>query len=185
MSTGRFLARSLFPLPLAYRPISRHFTSATTAPSHQSRPLPVASSTRTPTLVALGVAGVGLWVGVIALATNYQRQSSSVVHGTLFTVRYDPRVRELLGDGVDYADSWPWIAGSVNHLQGKINIKFTVKGNKGKEIVCCAPYCIKKVNNPSLTDYVNITTISLQANAPRSTLRRAAVARSGRPLTSL
>ncbi|KAI8975391.1 cytochrome oxidase complex assembly protein 1-domain-containing protein [Mycotypha africana] len=79
-------------------------------------------------------AGVGavVWAVGLGAAMNHQRLSSSVVHGTLFMVRYDPRVIELLGDHVDYARSWPWISGSVNHLKGKIDIGFDVKGSSGE-----------------------------------------------------
>lgn len=51
-----------------------------------------------------------------------------------FTVRYDPRVRELLRDNMGYADSWAWIDGSVNHLKGQVNIKFDIKGSNGKKV---------------------------------------------------
>lgn len=80
--------------------------------------------------------GVGavVWVVGLGAALNHQRLSSSVVHGTLFMVRYDPRVIALLGDHVDYASSWPWISGTVNHLKGKINIGFEVKGASGMSI---------------------------------------------------
>lgn len=77
--------------------------------------------------------GVGavFWAVGLGAALNHQRLSSSVVHGTLFMVRYDPRVIALVGDRVDYADSWPWISGTVNHLKGKIDIAFDVKGSTG------------------------------------------------------
>jgi cytochrome c oxidase assembly factor 1 len=82
----------------------------------------------------LGGAAVGAVVWIVGLggALNHQRLSSSVVHGTLFTVRYDSRVISLIGDRIDYADSWPWISGTVNHLKGKIDIGFDVKGSTGK-----------------------------------------------------
>ncbi|CAO3660443.1 unnamed protein product [Rhizopus microsporus] len=56
-------------------------------------------------------AGVGavVWAVGLGAALNHQRLSSSVVHGTLFTVKYDPRVIALVGDRVNYADKWPWI----------------------------------------------------------------------------
>ncbi|CAO3617999.1 unnamed protein product [Mucor hiemalis] len=49
--------------------------------------------------------GVGavFWAVGLGAALNHQRLSSSVVHGTLFMVRYDPRVIALVGDCVDYA----------------------------------------------------------------------------------
>ncbi|KAI9468108.1 MAG: cytochrome oxidase complex assembly protein 1-domain-containing protein [Benjaminiella poitrasii] len=83
-------------------------------------------------------AGVGalVWFVGLGAALNHQRLSSSVVHGTLFMVRYDPRVIALVGDKVDYADYWPWISGSVNHLKGKIDIKFSIRGSKGKQNKC-------------------------------------------------
>ncbi|KAI9243514.1 cytochrome oxidase complex assembly protein 1-domain-containing protein [Sporodiniella umbellata] len=79
-------------------------------------------------------AGVGavVWAVGLGAALNHQRLSSSVVQGTLFTVRYDPRVIELVGDKVNYADEWPWISGSVNHLKGQIDISFDVKGARGE-----------------------------------------------------
>lgn len=98
----------------------------------ERRSLPKAAPRRTPLLVGAGIVGVSLWIGGLSYAMNYQRQSSSVVHGTLFTVRYDPRVRALLGENVGYADSWAWIDGSVNHLKGQVNIKFDIKGDNGK-----------------------------------------------------
>ncbi|CAO3673534.1 unnamed protein product [Rhizopus stolonifer] len=79
-------------------------------------------------------AGVGVgaivWAVGLGAALNHQRLSSSVVQGTLFTVRYDPRVIALIGDKVNYADERPWISGSVNHLKGQINIAFDVKGTQ-------------------------------------------------------
>ncbi|CAO3693839.1 unnamed protein product [Umbelopsis ramanniana] len=99
----------------------------------ERRSLPKAAPRRTPLLVGAGIVGVSLWIGGLSYAMNYQRQSSSVVHGTLFTVRYDPRVRALLGENVGYADSWAWIDGSVNHLKGQVNIKFDIKGDNGQK----------------------------------------------------
>ncbi|KAI8575427.1 hypothetical protein K450DRAFT_261973 [Umbelopsis ramanniana AG] len=98
----------------------------------ERRSLPKEAPRRTPLLVGAGIVGVSLWIGGLSYAMNYQRQSSSVVHGTLFTVRYDPRVRALLGENVGYADSWAWIDGSVNHLKGQVNIKFNIKGDNGQ-----------------------------------------------------
>jgi hypothetical protein len=98
----------------------------------ERRSLPKESPRRTPLLVGAGIVGVSLWIGGLSYAMNYQRQSSSVVHGTLFTVRYDPRVRALLGENIGYADSRAWIDGSVNHLKGQVNIKFDIKGDNGR-----------------------------------------------------
>ncbi|KAI8089379.1 cytochrome oxidase complex assembly protein 1-domain-containing protein [Halteromyces radiatus] len=98
-----------------------------------SRDLPPApTKSRRPWYIGGAILGTVVWVVGLSSALNYQRLSSSVVSGTLFMVRYDPRVIELVGDKVDYADSWPWISGTVNHLKGKVNIAFDVTGSKGE-----------------------------------------------------
>ncbi|OZJ02157.1 hypothetical protein BZG36_04630 [Bifiguratus adelaidae] len=104
--------------------LTAHVTITTSA-----RRLP--SIEKRPPYLLYGVIGVSLWAGVIAGTTNYQRLNSSVVDGTLFTVRYNDHVQELLGAHVDYADKWPWISGTVNNLKGKVDIRFWVKGDRG------------------------------------------------------
>ncbi|KAI8344230.1 cytochrome oxidase complex assembly protein 1-domain-containing protein [Chlamydoabsidia padenii] len=97
------------------------------------RELPSApTKSRRPWYIGGALVGTLVWVVGLSSALNYQRLSSSVVSGTLFMVRYDPRVIDLVGDKVDYADSWPWISGTVNHLKGKVNIAFDVTGSKGE-----------------------------------------------------
>ena len=108
---------------------SKQFMSTITR--RERRALPNVAPRRTPLLVGAGVVGVSLWIGGLSYAMNYQRQSSSVVHGTMFTVRYDHRVGYLLGENIGYADSWAWIDGTVNHLKGQVNIKFDIKGDNG------------------------------------------------------
>lgn len=109
----------------------QHYSTATTRVV--DRKLPDAPSTKSRKKLYIGgaVAGGALWIGGLATALNYQRLSSSVVTGTLFMVRYDPRVTQLLGDKIDYADKWPWITGTVNHLKGKVAIAFDVAGENG------------------------------------------------------
>lgn len=61
---------------------------------------------------------------------NYQKASSSVVNSTLYALRTNPKARELLGDEIYFASKMPWIWGEMNQLHGRINIHFTVKGNR-------------------------------------------------------
>jgi hypothetical protein len=124
--SSRFLVRSRPTLAVA--PLwRRHMTVVV----ERELPKPPPPSKKRWLWTGLGVGAV-VWAVGLGAALNHQRLSSSVVHGTLFMVRYDPRVIELVGDSVDYADSWPWISGSVNHLKGKIDIGFKVKGSTGK-----------------------------------------------------
>ncbi|KAI8060047.1 cytochrome oxidase complex assembly protein 1-domain-containing protein [Gongronella butleri] len=98
---------------------------------HRDLP-PAPTKSRRPWYIGGALVGTAVWVVGLSAALNYQRLSSSVVSGTLFMVRYDPRVIELVGDHVDYADSWPWISGTVNHLKGKVDIAFEIVGDKGE-----------------------------------------------------
>lgn len=124
---------------LLARPITRTLLSSTARRQFASKtvvverelPKPPPPSKKRWLWTGVGVGAV-VWVVGLGAALNHQRLSSSVVHGTLFMVRYDPRVIALIGDHVDYADSWPWISGTVNHLKGKIDIGFDVKGSTGK-----------------------------------------------------
>jgi cytochrome c oxidase assembly factor 1 len=61
---------------------------------------------------------------------NYQKSSSSVVSSTMYALRTSPKAREYLGDEIYFAHKMPWIWGEMNQLQGRIDIKFAVKGKK-------------------------------------------------------
>ncbi|KAH4412088.1 hypothetical protein HBI25_050030 [Parastagonospora nodorum] len=61
---------------------------------------------------------------------NYQKQESSVVTSTLYALRTNPGVRELLGDEIYFASKYPWIKGEINQVHGRIDIRFWVKGTK-------------------------------------------------------
>ncbi|KAF7730539.1 hypothetical protein EC973_001920 [Apophysomyces ossiformis] len=106
---------------------------STTSTRVIERELPVSTTSNRRWRLVGGIAvGSVLWGAVLAASMNYQKTSSSVVNGTLFTVRYDPRVMELLGDKIDYADRYPWISGTVNHLKGKVDVSFDVAGSTGE-----------------------------------------------------
>lgn len=63
---------------------------------------------------------------------NYQKQESSVVTSTLYALRTNPVVRDLLGDEIYFASKYPWIKGEINQVHGRIDIRFWVKGTKGQ-----------------------------------------------------
>ena len=53
------------------------------------------------------------------------------MNSTLYALRTNPKVRDVLGDEVYFASKIPWIAGEMNQMQGRIDISFWVKGTKG------------------------------------------------------
>ncbi|KYK61736.1 cytochrome oxidase complex assembly protein [Drechmeria coniospora] len=75
-----------------------------------------------------------LFLGIVALSSlaifNYQKSSSPIVSSTLYALRTSPRARALLGDDIYFKHQIPWIRGEMNQLQGRINIYFTVRGNR-------------------------------------------------------
>ncbi|KAF1967564.1 DUF1783-domain-containing protein [Bimuria novae-zelandiae CBS 107.79] len=61
---------------------------------------------------------------------NYQKTESSVVTSTLYALRTNPAVRDVLGDEIYFASKYPWIRGEINQVHGRIDIRFWVKGTK-------------------------------------------------------
>nr|OQO10369.1 hypothetical protein B0A51_18595 [Rachicladosporium sp. CCFEE 5018]OQO15600.1 hypothetical protein B0A51_16754 [Rachicladosporium sp. CCFEE 5018] len=61
---------------------------------------------------------------------NYQKSNSSVVTSTMYALRTNEEARRILGDEIYFANSLPWIWGSIDQVHGKIDIEFKVKGNK-------------------------------------------------------
>lgn len=61
---------------------------------------------------------------------NYQKVNSPVITATLYSLRTNPRVREVLGDEVYFGSRWAWIWGEINLVQGRIDVRFSVKGSK-------------------------------------------------------
>lgn len=62
---------------------------------------------------------------------NYQKTSSSVVSSTMYALRCNKLGRELLGDEVQFGSQVPWIHGELNQLQGRVDLWWWVKGDKG------------------------------------------------------
>lgn len=79
---------------------------------------------RTIPLFALLIAGCSLGI------FNYQKLNSSVVASTLYALRTNDTARDLLGDEIYFASKVPWIWGTINQLQGKIDITFGVRGKR-------------------------------------------------------
>ncbi|KAI1173188.1 cytochrome oxidase complex assembly protein 1-domain-containing protein [Nemania sp. FL0916] len=80
-----------------------------------------------------------IFIAVMALASaaifNYQKLSSPVVASTLYALRTSETARELLGDEIYYKHRIPWIRGELNQLQGRIDIRFAVKGSRAAGVM--------------------------------------------------
>ncbi|KAI9731677.1 MAG: hypothetical protein M1834_004466 [Cirrosporium novae-zelandiae] len=75
-------------------------------------------------------------IGISSLAIfNYQKSSSPVVSSTLYALRTSPKARELLGDEIYFAAKIPLIRGQLNQMHGKIDLRYWVKGTKGKGLM--------------------------------------------------
>lgn len=84
---------------------------------------------------------------VSALALfNYQKASSSVVNSTLYSLRYNERAREVLGEQIYFKHRFPWIWGELNNLKGRINISYKVKGTKGEGMMNFKSYRRSKIS---------------------------------------
>jgi cytochrome c oxidase assembly factor 1 len=77
---------------------------------------------------------VPLFIGAMAASTlaifNYQKQNSSVVTSTMYSLRTNALAREILGDEVYFASKIPYIGGEINQLHGKIDVVYWVKGTR-------------------------------------------------------
>lgn len=74
------------------------------------------------------VYGIGVTVSCI-ITFNYEKTRSPITNSTLFFLRRAEISKTLLGNGIDYASSWPWISGPLNTVKGDIDISFAVKGD--------------------------------------------------------
>ncbi|CAD6967008.1 unnamed protein product, partial [Tilletia controversa] len=88
-----------------------------------------------PLFIALALLGVGGWVAFAQFATNKERLASSAFRSALVQVKDSAAAQRALGDPIMLVPSLvgdPWISGSVNTMQGRVDLSFEVKGAKGK-----------------------------------------------------
>ncbi|WVO13263.1 hypothetical protein L204_100876 [Cryptococcus depauperatus] len=102
-------------------------------PSAGRRELPKLKSIL-PFAMALGLLGLG-WGLFILHATNSERLASSVLRQVTFQLRNSKEVIAVLGENVRLVDDWwtlgsPWISGTINTMQGRVDLSFRMKGDK-------------------------------------------------------
>ncbi|KAI1495562.1 DUF1783-domain-containing protein [Biscogniauxia marginata] len=71
---------------------------------------------------------------------NYQKLSSPVVASALYALRTSPRAREVLGDEIYFRRQIPWIAGEMDQLHGRIDVRFGVRGTRGEAVMRFASF---------------------------------------------
>lgn len=110
-------------------------------PYARTRPaLPVVRSFYRPAILLSLALTLGTWSAFTLHATNKERLSSSVVKNIVDHIRQDRDIERLMGDNVQLERSTyllgdPWIRGNINMMQGRVDIKFRLKGQKGVYIL--------------------------------------------------
>lgn len=142
MPPPRLPLRPRFPLPLT-RPLPHHRRHLIAPPTSSSGPLLARRSDRAlpplPRPGTLWLKTLPVFLAIITASAlcifNYQKASSSVVSATLYALRTSPAGRRELGDEIYFRDRFPWIWGELNQLQGRIDVRFGVKGTKGRGVM--------------------------------------------------
>ena len=67
-----------------------------------------------------------------AVIFNYEKSSSPIINSTLYFLRRSTIAQDAIGKNIEFASSWPWIWGTLNTVQGNIDVKFKVKGDEQK-----------------------------------------------------
>lgn len=63
------------------------------------------------------------------MIVNYEKMSSPMIGSTMHFMRRSPEVKQLLeSKDIDFDSIFPWIKGTLNQVQGKIDVSFNVKG---------------------------------------------------------
>lgn len=93
-----------------------------------------------PVYLAGTIVGLSAWGLFLLHATNAERLASSPLRQITYQLRSSPPVLETLGSPIRYAPNWwgfgePWIGGSVGLMQGKVDLRFRIRGSEGEGTV--------------------------------------------------
>ncbi|GFZ42646.1 hypothetical protein JCM24511_00363 [Saitozyma sp. JCM 24511] len=99
------------------------------------RDLPKLNS-RAPLYILIGAIGLSIGGAFILYATNAERLASSVLRQVQFQLRNSKEVMQVLGENVKMAPEWwtfgqPWTSGTINMMQGRVDLKFRIQGSRG------------------------------------------------------
>ncbi|KAF7308780.1 DUF1783-domain-containing protein [Mycena kentingensis (nom. inval.)] len=95
---------------------------------------------RWPTVLGVTVVVVAGWAAFLGYVTNETKCTSSVVKQIVRTLKADNALRESLGLALRPQPEWwlngyPVIHGSINQLQGNVDVSFRIKGSLGSGTV--------------------------------------------------
>lgn len=66
----------------------------------------------------------------LSLIFNYEKTESPIIVNTFYQLRRNPKVKDALGENIQYNTIVPWIFGNLNQVKGNIDVTFYVKGSK-------------------------------------------------------
>ncbi|ODV58314.1 Coa1p, partial [Ascoidea rubescens DSM 1968] len=81
-------------------------------------------------LIFFTIIGISFYVIV-----NYEKTSAPIVSSTFYYLRRSKVIRDKLGSNIDYASFIPWINGTLNQVDGFIDIDFKVKGSLNEGVI--------------------------------------------------
>lgn len=136
--TSSFSFLSLYPL-INKSVISNARYNSTSTPStiKYGKPLRIDRELPDPTkeqrkLMASFILFGGIMVTALAVIFNYEKTENAIVTNTLYQLRRSEKIRDLIGENIEFDGLIPWVYGQLNPMAGKVNIRFYIKGNKNK-----------------------------------------------------
>lgn len=138
LSQVRTLLTAATPLSRRFHVITRRFATAGVAPStaipkrqvNIDRELPDPFANKKINRRYFWVYAVGVTVSC-AVIFNYEKTSSPIINSVMYCLRRSEMAKEQLGANIRFKSSWPWIWGTLNTVQGNIDVTFDVRGDQG------------------------------------------------------
>ncbi|SCU85173.1 LAME_0D00386g1_1 [Lachancea meyersii CBS 8951] len=125
MAMYRNLSAEAFKATGAATPITLKNKSR---PMRIERDLPDPTKDRLKNRAQLGLFVVAIGVS-LACIFNYEKTQSPIVSNSLYHMRRSQKIRDLLGDSIDFDGLVPWVYGDLNQVAGRVNISFYIRGS--------------------------------------------------------
>mmetsp|Transcript_3819 Transcript_3819/g.3709 ORF Transcript_3819/g.3709 Transcript_3819/m.3709 type:complete len:189 (-) Transcript_3819:127-693(-) len=78
--------------------------------------------------------GLGVTLACIVIF-NYEKTTSPIINSVMYFLRRSQNAKQLLGDNINFKQSWPWIWGTLNTVRGDIDIEFSVQGSENSGVL--------------------------------------------------